>query len=105
MRPQNPWIMVQLLGQDLKPRQVKINVDAAFSADLAEGAVGAVARDYQGHFIAAASRHLPHVSSVAMAEAIAMKEGLVLANRLGCNSVVADSDSIETVQACSGEEH
>jgi hypothetical protein len=86
-----------------QPRQVKINVDVAFSADLA--ALRAVARDYQGHFIAAASRHLPHVSSVAMAEAIAMKEGLMLANRLGCNSVVADSDSIEMVQPCSGEEH
>jgi hypothetical protein len=32
-----------------------------------------------------------------MAEAIAMKEGLLLANRLGCNSIVAESDSIEKV--------
>jgi hypothetical protein len=78
------------------PRQVKINVDAAFCADQAEGAIGVVARDYQGQFIAAATRHLPHVSSVAMAEALAMKDGLVLANRLGCNSVVAESDSFET---------
>jgi hypothetical protein len=61
--------------------------------------VGVVARDFQGQFIEAASRHLPHVSSVAMAEAIAMKEGLLLANRLGCNSIVDESDSIENVQA------
>jgi hypothetical protein len=44
------------------PRQVKINVDAAFCADQAEGAVGVVARDYKGQFIAAATLYLPHVA-------------------------------------------
>jgi hypothetical protein len=39
-----------------------------------------------------------------MAEAIAMKEGIILANRLGCNSVIAESDSIETIDACKGGE-
>jgi ribonuclease HI len=87
------------------PRQVKINVDTAFCADQAEGAVGVVARDYKGQYIAAATRYLPHVASVAMAEALALKEGLTLANKLGCNSVIAESDSLETIQACSGEEH
>jgi ribonuclease HI len=87
------------------PRQVKINVDAAFCADQAEGAVGVVARDYKGQYIAAATRYLPHVASVAMAEALALKEGLTLANKLGCNSVIAESDSLETIQACSSEEH
>jgi ribonuclease HI len=87
------------------PRQVKINVDAAFCADQAEGAVGAVARDYKGQFIVATTRYLSHVASVAMAEALAMKEGLSLANKLGCNLVIAEFDSLETTQACLGEEH
>jgi hypothetical protein len=39
-----------------------------------------------------------------MAEAIAMKEGLALASRLGRNSVVAESDSIKIIQSCNGEE-
>jgi hypothetical protein len=39
-----------------------------------------------------------------MAEAIAMKEGLALALRLGCNSVHAESDSSETIDACNGSE-
>jgi hypothetical protein len=64
-----------------------------------------VARDYKGRFIVAATRHLPHVSSVVMAEALAMKDGLSLANRLWCNSVISESNSLETVQACSREEH
>jgi hypothetical protein len=42
---------------------------------------------------------LPHVSSVAMAEAHAMKEGLALAERLGCNRIIAESDSSETSEA------
>jgi hypothetical protein len=40
-----------------------------------------------------------------MAEALAMKEGPSLANKLGCNLVIAKFDSLETTQACSGEEH
>jgi hypothetical protein len=42
-------------------RQVKINVDATFHADSFSGAVGAVARDYHGQFVAAACKFLPHV--------------------------------------------
>jgi ribonuclease HI len=39
-----------------------------------------------------------------MAEALAMKEGLNLAIKLGCNSIVAQGDSLETINACSGED-
>ena len=31
-----------------------------------------------------------------------MKEGLMLAGRLGCNSIIAESDSVETIDACTG---
>jgi hypothetical protein len=37
-----------------------------------------------------------------MAEEIAMKEGPLLANRLGCSSIIAESDSIVTIDACKG---
>jgi hypothetical protein len=32
----------------------------------------------------------------------AMKEGLLLAISVGCNAIVAESDSLETVEACTG---
>jgi hypothetical protein len=35
---------------------------------------------------------------------MAMREGLSLATRLGCNNVQMESDSTETVDACSGDE-
>ena len=38
------------------------------------------------------------------AEALAMREGLALANRLGCTNVIAESDAMEIVEACMGEE-
>jgi ribonuclease HI len=86
-----------------EPRQVKINVDASFYADLHAGSTGAIARDYQGSFIAAKTVYLPHVASPAMEEVIAMREGLSLATGLGCNNIIAESDSIETIHACTGE--
>ena len=60
-------------------------------------------RDYKGQFIAASSKFIPHVASASMAEAMAMREGLELANRLGCNAVIAETDSLETFEACSGQ--
>jgi ribonuclease HI len=84
-------------------RQVKANVDATFHSDTFSGAVGVVARDYQG-YVAAACKFLLHVVSASMVEALAMKEGLSRAIKLGCNSIVAEGDSLETINACSGED-
>jgi hypothetical protein len=86
------------------PRHVKLNVDASFFEDSQSGAVGAVLHDYQGQFIAASCKYLPHLSLARMAEAVAMKEGLGLANGKGCGSIIAESDSLETIQACLGNE-
>uniref|UniRef100_A0ACD5XCW7 Uncharacterized protein n=1 Tax=Avena sativa TaxID=4498 RepID=A0ACD5XCW7_AVESA len=33
-----------------------------------------------------------------------MREGLALINRLGCNNVIAESDSTKIIEACNGEE-
>jgi ribonuclease HI len=87
-----------------KPRHVKLNVDASFLEDRHAGAVGAVLRDFQGNFLAASCVLLPHVSTPLMAEAIAMREGLKLANVMNCSRVQAESDSTEVIDACIGVE-
>jgi hypothetical protein len=46
--------------------------------------------------------HIPPTTS--RAEAMSMREGLALANLLGCNNVIMEYDSLETVEACSGGE-
>jgi hypothetical protein len=65
--------------------------------------MGAILRDYQGNFVAAASHFIPNVSSAGMAEAFAMRNGLSLASSLGYKAIEAESDSIEVIQICSGE--
>jgi ribonuclease HI len=86
------------------PRVLKLNVDATFYVEDGAGAVGAVVRDFEGRMLAAQCMMLPHIPSAAMFEAYAMKEGLTLVERLGCSRVIAESDSIETVEACNGEQ-
>ena len=81
-------------------RYMKLNVDASFQADACSGATGAVMHDYQGQFVAASTRFLPNIASAAMAKVVAMKEGLALASRLGCNAFIAKSDSTDTIEAC-----
>jgi ribonuclease HI len=85
-------------------RILKVNVDGSFNSDSCAGSVGAVVRDSRGKFIAASTVYLPNIASASATEAMAMREGLALANRLGCNNVQMESDSTETVEACSGEE-
>jgi hypothetical protein len=64
-----------------------------------------VLRDYQGIFLAASCKFLPHVPSASMAEAVAMREGLALANTTGSSWVLAESDSMEVIQSCVGQDN
>jgi hypothetical protein len=85
------------------PRWLKLNVDASFHVDKSAGVSGAVIRDYERSFMAAKCVPLPHVESAAMAEALAMRLGLELGRDIGCNRLIAESDSIDTIEACNGD--
>lgn len=74
-----------------------INIDAAFDSDSGTGATGAVIRDHTGGFIAAAENFLEHVADAPMAEAYALKEGLMLAQQIGCNRVIFQSHCMQVV--------
>jgi hypothetical protein len=39
-----------------------------------------------------------------MAEAMVMKERLDLTIQMGCNNIVAESDSLEIIEACKGDQ-
>jgi ribonuclease HI len=84
--------------------KIKVNVDASFYRDDRAGAVAAVIRDVQGKFLAASCTYVPNLSSSATAEALAMREGLVLVNHYGGTHVIMESDSMETINACNGDE-
>ena len=85
-------------------RQVKVNVDGSFHPDVSAGSAGAVIRDHDGRFLAASTTYFPNIASAAAAEALAMREGLALANQFGCTNIVAESDAMEIIDGLSGEE-
>jgi len=73
-------------------------VDASYNQDRGTGSTGAVIRDSSGSFIAAAARFIEHVLDAPMAEAMALKEGLLLAQQIGCNRLMIQSDCLEVVE-------
>jgi len=75
-----------------------LNVDASYNQDRGTGSTGAVIRDSSGSFIAAAARFIEHVLDAPMAEAMALKEGLLLAQQIGCNRLMIQSDCLEVVE-------
>jgi ribonuclease HI len=85
-----------------EPRYVKLNVDASFHSAVCASSTGVIIRDYKGRFLAAGTTLIPHVATASMAEALAMRHGLELAIKLGCNRVQAESDSTEVIEACNG---
>jgi ribonuclease HI len=85
------------------PRTLKLNVDASFVLEEKLGATGAVLRDFMGTFVHAKCELLPHVQTAAMAEAMALREGLKMVEEMGCHHVMVESDSAETIQALTGE--
>ena len=82
---------------------VKINVDASFVAETLSGTSGAVARDENGNFIAAASWLMPHVPNVDSAKMTVIRNGFYLAASIGCSKLIFKSDSSFVVDAMKGE--
>lgn len=65
--------------------KVMVNVDAAFVEDGGRGSVGAIIRYCNGGVLAAAQSYESHLVDAPMAEAYALKEGVMLAQHIGCN--------------------
>jgi ribonuclease HI len=76
----------------------KLNIDASFDENGGCGSTGAIIRDNSGAMIAAASSFIPHLMDAPMAEAYALKEGLMLAQYIGVNRLIVQSDCIEEVE-------
>ena len=74
-----------------------INVDASYNEAKGAGSTGAVIRDAAGGFIAAAHNYIPHVVDAPMAEAFALRDGLLLAQQIGCTRVEIQADCLEVV--------
>ncbi|KAI4974937.1 hypothetical protein ZWY2020_048544 [Hordeum vulgare] len=87
-----------------EPRFLKLNVDASFHANEGAGSVAGVLRDERGNFIAGFCKFIPFAAEVVTIEAMAMRDGLLLANSLGFNRVEAKSDSLSVINCCQGQD-
>jgi ribonuclease HI len=98
------WDQQRQLGVDRGGNKLKLNVDATFIVEEQAGASAAIIKNNQGAFVAASSLFIPHVSSPAIAEALAMFHRLIFAHSLGFHDIVAESDSLVVINLCSGQE-
>ena len=57
-----------------------------------------IIRDCSGGALAAAHRFVPHLIDAPMAEAYALNEGLMLAQHIGCNRLIVQSNCMKVVQ-------
>ncbi|KAK3136312.1 hypothetical protein QOZ80_5BG0431460 [Eleusine coracana subsp. coracana] len=78
--------------------KLMLNVDASFDADPGTGGTGAIIRDSNGVVIAASRRFLAHTVDAAMAEAYALKEGLLLTQQIGANKIIIQTGCMEVVE-------
>ena len=75
-----------------------LNVDAAYDEENGQGSLGCVARDSSGKFIAASCKVISFAADAFMAEAYAMREGLSLAQHLGVNNFIIQSDNLQAIE-------
>jgi ribonuclease HI len=76
---------------------VKLNVDTSFDHDMLRGTMGAVLRDDKGRFIAGGNGKIDYCTDILMAEALALRFGLTLAQRAGCNHLIINSDNLKVI--------
>ena len=81
-----------------------VNTDAAYGEDRGCGSTGVIIRDHSGGMLAAANRYISHVVDAPMAEAFALMDGLMLAQHIGGNRIIIQSDCMEVVEimSCGG---
>jgi ribonuclease HI len=74
-----------------------VNSDASFDASAFSGISGAVVRDEDGNMLVAEAKRYDHISDALTAEAIAARDGLLLAQAGGFDKVTLELDNLTLV--------
>ncbi|KAK6139091.1 hypothetical protein DH2020_027171 [Rehmannia glutinosa] len=77
---------------------IKVNTDASIVKTTGTG-IGVIIRDHDGKIIHTLSKKLVNEFRIAIAEAIAYKEGIIEAKKLQAQSVILESDCKQLIQA------
>ena len=76
---------------------VKLNVDASFDHDQLRGTADAVIRYDKDNFIVGGNCKIQYCVDALTAEALALRFGLLLAQKTGCNRLIVNSDNMEVI--------
>jgi hypothetical protein len=91
---QNKPVRAKQTWQKPAPGWRKVNTDASFQASSSSGAGGAVIRDEDALLLAARSLEYSCLGSVLTAEALAARDGLLLAAELAVERIVLEIDNL-----------
>ena len=78
--------------------ELLLNFDASYKPESSTGSSGAIIRDHTGAFVAAKVNYFENVANAAAVEVVALREGLLLAQMMGCNRIRIQSDCSEVVE-------
>ncbi|XP_058219586.1 uncharacterized protein LOC131330099 [Rhododendron vialii] len=81
----------------------KINVDGSWKKGLMRGGFGIVIRDFRVCFVAASMGFFQWCASSLVAEALAIRQGILLGSQLGLGSVILESDAQLLVNMLNGQ--
>lgn len=85
------------------PGFLKLNVNASFYEEPGMGSTAAILRNTHGTFVVGKCTFYQHVANAGTTEALAMKDGLHLANSLGATKIQAKFDYMEVINFCKGQ--
>lgn len=66
------------------------------------GHTAAVLCNHRGEAMSGGSFLFDHVLNTPSADGLALKNGMILADELGCSRVIVESDCLELINACNG---
>lgn len=89
---------VAKLWERPQPGWLKCNTDGAFYDQQWRGATGAVLRDEYGAFIRGSAKWYDHCLDALSAEALACRDGLIMARQYGARKVWLETDCQEVVR-------
>ncbi|KAJ1416724.1 Ribonuclease H-like superfamily [Sesbania bispinosa] len=81
---------------------LKINFDAAWSEANRGGAISVIVRDHKGALLGGHAKRVLTYSPL-VAEALAIREGAMLAYNFNFHKVIFESDNLPLIEACRGE--
>jgi ribonuclease HI len=96
-----PSVPKQLRWTKPPRNNYKVNIDASYFPN-GRGAVAVIIRNHLGEVISGGAWPKRNLMDAKVAEAEALRHGLLLTENLGCSPVIVESDCLELVEACNG---